>query len=538
MGAPAIPELLLPLFEESRIVEGGDEALRVSIALREALNVEGHCMILRAQKDLCVAQVSTVEGDFNVRAHESGFMARVSMRRFGASAKEWRALWQCIDRNVSCARPVALLTANDGRADYLVTERSSLFTPLPVWLEREHGQLMSYPALARAFAAGLAACIAALHRAGALPLDMDPSQFAVRPPRPGTQRFEFQLLEISADALASVADESRRLRSLGAFLLGFSRWPATLKLRFARDYRALLGDARPERDWIHAVVGNARQRQFDLDTLLVAHCAEASAMQAVVKRDGILLVVRRTVAPAGLAELEELLARSEAAQWESVLTGHFESRVEDGVVCRTVHAAAERKYGWDWRRIEASWGRLCELEAIGARVPKPLACVADLDALVVLGKVGGRLESLAAHRHDRDWRLVDQLARELARYHAFGLYFLPAAASQTLAALSVSVAPGGVREFVLTGQDQLFRGQPSQLGAQAVASLGRVARALGEGLGERALKELVWAYARAMFLKPDETKQLMEEALRVPSGRTLVMTRGIERRRLQSEARP
>lgn len=538
MGAPAIPELLLPLFEETRIVEGGDEALRVSIALREALHVEGNCTILRAQRNLCVAQIATVEGDFNVRAHESGFMARVSLRRFGVSAKEWRALWQCIDRNVSCARPVALLTANDGRADYLVTERSSLFTPLPVWLEKEHARLVSDPALARTFAAGLAACIAALHRADALPPDLNPSQFAVRPPRPGTKRFEFQLLEVSADALASEADEFRRLRSLGAFLLGFSTWPATLKLRFARDYRALLGDALPERDWINAVVENARQRQFDLNTLLVAHCAQASALQAVVEREGVLLLVRRTAAPDGLTELEELLARSEAAQWESALTSHFETRVEEGAVCRTVHAASERKDGWDWRRIEASWGRLCELEAIGARVPGPLACVASRGALVVLGKVGGRLESLAAHRHDRDWRIVDQLARELARYHAFGLYFLPAEASQTLAALSVSIAPGGAREFVLTGQDQLFRGTPSQLGAQAVASLGRVARALGDGLGERALKELVWAYARAMFLKPDETKQLMEEALRVPSGRTLVMTRGIERRRHQSEARP
>ena len=101
-----------------------------------------------------------------------------------------------------------------------------------------------------------------------------------------------------------------------------------------------------------------------------------------------------------------------------------------------------------------------------------------------------------------------------------------------MAALNVAILPGGAREFVLTGPDQLFRGTPSQLGTQAVASLGRVARALGEGMGERATKELVWAYARALFLNPFDTQMLMEEAARVPTGRTLVMTRGIEKSRL------
>jgi hypothetical protein len=133
--------------------------------------------------------------------------------------------------------------------------------------------------------------------------------------------------------------------------------------------------------------------------------------------------------------------------------------------------------------------------------------------------------------------LVDQLAQELARYHAFGLYFLPADSAQTLGALSVCIAPQGRRQFVLTGQDQLFRGTPAQLGAQAVASLGRVARALGDGLGERALKELVWAYARRMFLKPANAQMLMDEALRVPAGRTLVMTRGIDKHKVESETR-
>ena len=106
-----------------------------------------------------------------------------------------------------------------------------------------------------------------------------------------------------------------------------------------------------------------------------------------------------------------------------------------------------------------------------------------------------------------------------------------------MAALNVSIAANGDREFVLTAPDQLFRGTPSLLGTQAVASLGRVARALLDAMGERATKELVWSYARALFLNPFDTQMLIEEAARVPTGRTLVMTRGIEKSQLARGAK-
>ncbi|CAG0977295.1 hypothetical protein PLCT2_01702 [Planctomycetaceae bacterium] len=538
MGAPAIPALLLPLFDETRVVEGGDEALRVSIALREALASEGNCTVLQARPDLCIVQIATVEGVFSVRAHEAGFMARISPRRFGVSAREWRALWHCIDHNVACARPVALLAARDSRADYLVSERSGLFAPLRQWLEREHDRLMSEPALARSLASGMAACVASMHQAGVLPPDLSADHFAVRAPRPGASRFEFLLLEAGAEALPGRVDDFARKANLGVLSLEFSKWPATLKLRFVRDYRALLGDSKPEQEYIQSIVDGARQRQFDRNTLSVAHCAEPTARQAVVEREGVTLLLNRAHAASGLADLEESLARTPAAQWAELLTRHFEANAGENGVCRMVHALNGGDEKQMRRRIEAMWGRLCELEAIGARAPLPLACVAARESLVILGQVGGRLESLAAHRHDRDWVLTDQLARELVRYHAFGLYFLPAEPALTLGALSVCVTPRGGREFVLTGPEQLFRGKPSQLGAQAVASLGRVARAIGNGLGERALKELVWAYARSMFLKSADAQLLLDEALRVPTGRTLVMTRGFDRNQLASEARP
>jgi hypothetical protein len=183
------------------------------------------------------------------------------------------------------------------------------------------------------------------------------------------------------------------------------------------------------------------------------------------------------------------------------------------------------------------WGRLLELDSLSARAPEPLACLCKTDSIVALGRVNGRLESLAAHKHDRDWKLVDELAHELARLHGAGLFCLPAESAQVMAALSVAVTQTGGREFVLTAPDQLFRGTPTLLGTQAVASLGRVARAVSEALGERATKELIWSYARVHFMNPVDTQMLLEEAARVPTGRTLVMTRGIEKSRLASGAK-
>jgi hypothetical protein len=85
----------------------------------------------------------------------------------------------------------------------------------------------------------------------------------------------------------------------------------------------------------------------------------------------------------------------------------------------------------------------------------------------------------------------------------------------------------------LTAPDHIFRGSPTTLGPQAVASLGRVGRTVREFAGERPMKELIWSYARVLRLNHWDTEALMDEAKRIPTGNTLVMTRGIEKSRLK-----
>lgn len=526
-------DLLAPLLGDARVVEGGDEALRISIALREALRGEGNCAVQRVQPGYCAAQISTVEGLFAVQAFETGLLGRIAPRRYSAPGRQWRALWSCIDRNVPCARPVAVLLA--GNVSYLACERSSAFVAFNLWLAKERMRVLAEPSLARSLASGLAAFVASLHRAGALLEDFNPGQIALRPPRPGSDRFEFQLLEI--DSEPKVSSEAARLANLGEFALHFMRWPATVKMRFLQDYRALIGDTQPARSVLRMISERAQARQFELNTLLVAHCAEPSAAQVVVRRGDTMLLVSHRAGEGGLEELEQSLGEAQPAQWEALVTRHFESRAGEGAVCRVVTPLdASGKPPWQ-RRLESTWGRLLELDGLGARAPLPLACVATAQTLTVLGRVAGRIESLAAHRHDRDWKVIDELAHELVRWHGAGLYLLPGEAAQTLTALNVCVDERGARDFLLTSPERLFRGTPSQLGTQAVASLGRAARAVGEAMGERALKELVWSYARALYLNRVDADMLMEEAARVPTGRTLVMTRGIERSRVASGAR-
>lgn len=72
---------------------------------------------------------------------------------------------------------------------------------------------------------------------------------------------------------------------------------------------------------------------------------------------------------------------------------------------------------------------------------------------------------------------------------------------------------------------------------QGIASLGRVARALSEASSERVGRELVWSYARLLRLNRFDGEMLAQEASRVPTGKTLVMTRGIERSRLERGGR-
>ena len=110
-----------------------------------------------------------------------------------------------------------------------------------------------------------------------------------------------------------------------------------------------------------------------------------------------------------------------------------------------------------------------------------------------------------------------------ARAHAPGGHsWLPLETATLAEGLSVASARRGARTVMLTAPDQIFRGSPTALGPQAVASLGRVGRTLLEHSGERQMKELVWSYARVLRLNHFDTSALLNEARRVPTGNTLV----------------
>lgn len=529
-----VADMLAPLLGETRVVEGGDEGHRAAIALREALVSEGNCSVTGVSEGFCSALVMTVEGLLAVRAFSDGAMGRVMPGRFSEAAREWRAMWACIDREVPCARPIALLAAS-GRS-FLVIERPAAVVPLGEWMERERAALLESPRVAKALVSALGAFVARVHRAGILLRGPWLTRLAVRPPRAHPGRFEFQLTELREKPRAT--SEADRLRNLAEFSLASGAWPRTLRLRFFRDYRGLFLDEQGERAALREIAERTQKLRFDANTQLVARCTEPSAMQRVLQSGGARLLIFRKYASVALPELERALGMAGAEQWESTLAAHFAKRNPGRDVLRLVWPARAGEDAQSARRLEGTWGRLLELDAVGARAPRPLACVVSREALVVFGDVAGRIESMAAHRHDRDWQVVDELAHEMKRLHDSGLFFLPAEVERTLDALAVCVGDGGSRGFLLRTPDQLFRGNPSLLGMQAVASLGRAARAVGQAMGERAAKELVWSYARALFLNADETAMLVEEAARVPTGRTVVMTRGLERARVAGGARP
>jgi hypothetical protein len=147
-------------------------------------------------------------------------------------------------------------------------------------------------------------------------------------------------------------------------------------------------------------------------------------------------------------------------------------------------------------------------------------------------RVPGTLGSLLDRKDVDSLHLFERLGRELVRLHRFGCFFLPLETDKLAEGLSVASRRRGGLELELTAPDHIFRGSPTTLGPQAVASLGRIGHTLLEFGGERQMKETIWSYARALSLNLNDTQALLDEARRVPTGNTLVMTRGIERSRL------
>src|SRR5690606_25820221 len=102
--------------------------------------------------------------------------------------------------------------------------------------------------------------------------------------------------------------------------------PSVARRRFLREYRACMGDQGVERDVAHDIESIAAQKQFDLNTVRIATCSEASSAMARVQRPETLLLIYRKASNADLEQLEKPLAAADPERWSELLHSHFELR--------------------------------------------------------------------------------------------------------------------------------------------------------------------------------------------------------------------
>jgi hypothetical protein len=255
---------------------------------------------------------------------------------------------------------------------------------------------------------------------------------------------------------------------------------------------------------------------------------------ARVQRPGALLLIYRRASNVDLQQLERPLAKAEPAAWADLLHQHFELRLGEGQVWKLKSPIDSVDEPASRRKLEALWGRLLELNAIRAPAPAPLACLLHPPTMSLFARLPGTLSPLFERKSQDVLEIYERLGRELVRMHRFGCFFLPLETETLAEGFGVAAKRRGGLELVLTAPDHIFRGSPTLLGPQAVASLGRVGRTVMEFAGDRAMKEVIWSYARVLRLGLFDTNALLDEARRVPTGNTLVMTRGIERSRLDA----
>ncbi|MBE7492830.1 MAG: hypothetical protein HS108_13900 [Planctomycetes bacterium] len=523
-----IPALLAPLAAECPVVEGGAVASAAARAIAQALADPAAWRTIRVRPGRGVFEVRAGGGEYVVKAYEAGLVARMSPLRFCASGREWRAIAAVVKAGVRTAPPVGLVSGRG--VNFVITEKLTGAAEFEAYLERERDRLLEDAKLARRLVGDFAAFVAGLHRAGLLHHDLHLRNILLRPPRKG-QPAEFFVLDLADESLVpSTPLEGARLRNLAQLSLGFLDTPQSVKRRFLREYRRVVGDAGDETLAARAIAEQAAELMFNLNTLRIATCGDASSAIARVERAGVALLIARRASNADLSQLEQPLAQAEPARWGTLLYDHFELRLGEGSIWRLrspIGGEAETR-----RKLEALWGRLLELQAIGVSAPAPLACLIQPPELTVFGAIPGRLSGLREHRGPDSLVLYEHLARQVLRMHRFGCFFLPMDPAATAEGLCVATPVRGGQTLVLCAPEHIFRGTPTVLGSQAVASLGRAARAVNLAAGERAMKELVWAYARVLRLRPADTQALMDEARRVPTGNTLVLTRGIERSRI------
>jgi len=524
-----IPGYLAPLSAACSVIEGGGTASSVLEAISKALADPTSWRTLRMRPGRGVFEVRTSDGEFVIKAFEATFMGRMSPLRFCASGREWRAIAAASKAGVHTAAAIGLVAGRG--VNFLITEKLVGAAEFEAYLQRETERLREDTKLARRLVGDFAAFVADMHRAGLLHHDLHLRNILLRPPRKGLAA-EFFVIDLGEETLATATPlEGARLKNLAQLSLGFLDATQTAKRRFLRAYRKSMGDVGDESLAARAIAEQAAELMFELNTLRVATCGEASSAIARVERPGVTLLISRRAGNVDLHQLEQPLSATEPKRWAKLLHEHFELRLGEGSVWM-LRSPLESGNEVDARRkLESLWGRLIELQAIGVSAPIPLACLLQPPSLTIFAAVPGKLTGLAAHRDHDSLALYEALAHNVLRMHRFGCFLLPMEPEKMAEGVQVATPVRGGRTLVLCAPDHIFRGTPTALGPQAVASLGRLVRAVNTGAGERAMKELVWAYARALRLGLSDTAALMDEARRVPTGNTLVLTRGIERSR-------
>lgn len=527
-----IPALLKPLRGECAVVQGVSGAEAAIHSIRESLDGKDSFRTLRVRPGRAIYEFKTREGEFLVKAFETSFMTRMSPLRFCQSGREWKSIESAERLGLPTSKAIGLFSARGKPGvNYLVIERVSGAIEFEAYIDRERERLATSVPLQHGLVSSFAKFIATLHKGGLIHRDLHLRNILIRPPRAGNEA-EFFVIDLAGeDFRGSLPAELQRRENLAYLSLCFLDVPSTVKRRFLREYRKCVGDPPVDRELVRDIEAQAAQKQFDLNTVRIATAGDASSAIARVQRPDTLLLIYRRASNADLEQLERPLAKTETANWDELLFSHFELRFSENQIWKlkspidSVDEAATR------RKLEALWGRLLELNALHVMAPSPLACLLKPPVMSVFARVPGTVGPLVRKKDHDSLGLFEELGRQLVRMHRFGLFFLPLEPETLAEGFSVAVKPRGGRQLVLTAPDHIFRGSPTTLGPQAVASLGRVGRTMLEFAGERQMKELVWSYARVMRLNLNDTEALLDEARRVPTGNTLVMTRGIERSR-------
>jgi len=536
--AEGIPALLKPLRGECAVVQGVSGAEAAIHAIRESLTTPDGFRTLRVRPGRAIYEFKTREGEFLVKAFETSFMTRMSPMRFCQSGREWRSIDSAGRKGIPTSHAVGLFSARGKPgANYLVLERVPGAADFDAYIERERERLLTDVKLLHGLVKTFAKFIAGLHKGGLLHHDLHLRNVLIRPPRAG-KAAEFFIIDLAdEDFLQHTPSEPQRRENLAYMSLCFLDVPSVVRRRFLRDYRRFMEDPPADRELVRDIEDQAAQKQFDLNTVRIATSAEASSAIARVQRPDTLLLIYRRASNADLEQLERPLAKSDPSEWGDLLLSHFELRFGEGQVWKLKSPIDSTDEAATRRKLEALWGRLLELNAIHAAAPSPLACLLKPPEMGVYARIPGVLSPLVKRKDIDSLDLFEDLGRQLVRLHRFGLFFLPLEPDVLAEGFSVASKRRGGRQLVLTAPDHIFRGSPTTLGPQAVASLGRVGRTMLEFAGERQMKELVWSYARVMRLNFNDTDALLDEARRVPTGNTLVMTRGIERSRFEQGKR-